>query len=259
MSSSDARAEYRAPTWRTSSLAGIRARRKPRLSWASSRQGQPTVTRHQLGKEKTTCLVNVLSSMGMTVDVVPGVTAMDSEGWRVTAAETSRQGLAQVHGRTFAIVIIHWESFDVSMSDILTTLHRDHADAKVFVCIPASTEAMDAVRAVHPEALLFSGRIDSAELAAWVASVMGRRVGDLRLDGGVVTHEPSGPTHKHPLAVRLVAAHPRKVVAHATGTAMEISRLRAWLRTIGSSVQVRSHVGLGMYSLDVAEVVERAA
>ncbi len=186
-------------------------------------------------------------------------TAMQTAGWLVTTAESSRLVSAQVHARHFVVAVVDWESFDVSMSDILTTLHRDHAEARVFVCIPASTEAMDAVRAAHPEALLFSGRIDAAELAAWVASVMGRRVGDLRLDGGVVTHEPSGATHQHPLAVRLVAAHPRKVVAHATGNAMEISRFRAWLRTTGSSVVVQNQRGKGLYSLVVEDVAEGAA
>jgi hypothetical protein len=75
-----------------------------------------------------------------------------------------------------------------------------------------------------------------------MSPVMGVRVGDLVVRDGVTVHEPSGRAFRHYVGVSLVVGTVLgfEVVLDET-EASAARRMRAWLRRVGSRVQVVAH------------------
>ncbi len=144
-----------------------------------------------------------------------------------------------------------------SVHEVLGRLHSHHMN-----CIPlvysAGVETIDEQARVyqsHPHALFQSKRHGFDRLLTRIESLLGGRVGDVAIRGGVVVHLPTGRTMAHRVAVTLLTAKRanRSVVLRAS-EARAARRFQQWLEEVGSPVLVRS-LGGRHYQLAVREVV----
>lgn len=143
-----------------------------------------------------------------------------------------------------------------SVNEVLGRLHSHHLN-----CIPlvysAGVETIDEQARVyqsHPHALFQSKRHGFDRLLTRIESLLGGRVGDLAIRGGVVVHLPTGRTMAHRVAVTLLTAKRanRSVLLRAT-EARAARRFQQWLEELGSPVLVRA-LGGRHYQLAVREV-----
>jgi CheY-like chemotaxis protein len=143
-----------------------------------------------------------------------------------------------------------------SVYEVLGRLHSHHLN-----CIPlvysAGVETIDEQARVyqsHPHALFQSKRHGFDRLLTRIESLLGGRVGDLAIRGGVVVHLPTGRTMAHRVAVTLLTAKRanRSVLLRAT-EARAARRFQQWLEELGSPVLVRA-LGGRHYQLAVREV-----
>jgi CheY-like chemotaxis protein len=139
--------------------------------------------------------------------------------------------------------------------DVLRRLHTHHLN-----CIPmvysAGVETIDdqaRVYASHPHALFQSKRHGLDPLLQRIEGVLGGRVGDLALRGGLVVHLPTGRTTNHRVAVTLLAARrANRSVVLRESDARAARRFADWLDEVGSSVLVRA-LGSRHYQLAARE------
>ena len=135
--------------------------------------------------------------------------------------------------------------------DVLRRLHARHLN-----CIPlvfsAGVETIDDQARVyesHPHALFQSKRHGIERLVQRIEGLLGGRVGDLALRGGVVVHLPTGRTTNHRVAVTLLAARrANRPVMFRDSEARACRRFGGWLDEVGSSVLVRA-LGACNYAL----------
>jgi CheY-like chemotaxis protein len=141
----------------------------------------------------------------------------------------------------------------VSVQDVLRRLYIHHLN-----CIPlvysAGVETIDDQARVyesHPHALFQAKRHGFDRLAQRIEGLLSGHVGDLAVRGGVVVHLPTGVTMNHRVAVSLLTAkRAHRAVVLNESDARAARRFQGWLRTIGSTVLVRS-LGRGQYQLAV--------
>lgn len=158
------------------------------------------------------------------------------------------------------LALLDWTSerdrLGVSTAEVLAGLARTHRDAIALVCDPAVADpaAMGPMCAAHPRVLLHDPRLGEASLGARLDRLLGRTVGDLRLEAGVLCHSPSGDLFPHRLGSRLLLAHPGAVeIDPASGERMALLRLRRWLEEHRSCVHVTAQRGVSLYRMRVAQ------
>jgi len=143
----------------------------------------------------------------------------------------------------------------VSVDQVLGRLHSHHLN-----CIPlvysAGVETIDEQARVyqsHPHALFQSKRHGFDRLLARIESLLGGKIGDLAVRGGVVVHLPTGSTMSHRVAVTLLTAKRanRSVVLRAS-EARAARRFQQWLEGLNSPVLVRA-LGGRHYQVAVRE------
>ena len=143
----------------------------------------------------------------------------------------------------------------VSVDQVLGRLHSHHLN-----CIPlvysAGVETIDEQARVyqsHPHALFQSKRHGFDRLLARIESLLGGKIGDLAVRGGVVVHLPTGSTMSHRVAVTLLTAKRanRSVVLRAS-EARAARRFQQWLEGLNSPVLVRA-LGGRHYQVAVQE------
>jgi hypothetical protein len=103
-----------------------------------------------------------------------------------------------------------------------------------------------------PTALAHSPAAGPALLASRLDLLLGRVVGDLRIDQGLIIHERTGAEYHASLAVRLVLAYPHAVSCEVHSDVVAMCRFRRWLAAQGSTVRVTSSRGMHRYQLVVA-------
>ena len=143
----------------------------------------------------------------------------------------------------------------VAVDQVLGRLHSHHLN-----CIPlvysAGVETIDEQARVyqsHPHALFQSKRHGFDRLLARIESLLGGKIGDLAVRGGVVVHLPTGSTMSHRVAVTLLTAKRanRSVVLRAS-EARAARRFQQWLEGLNSPVLVRA-LGGRHYQVAVRE------
>ena len=143
----------------------------------------------------------------------------------------------------------------VGVDQVLGRLHSHHLN-----CIPlvysAGVETIDEQARVyqsHPHALFQSKRHGFDRLLARIESLLGGKIGDLAVRGGVVVHLPTGSTMSHRVAVTLLTAKRanRSVVLRAS-EARAARRFQQWLEGLNSPVLVRA-LGGRHYQVAVRE------
>jgi CheY-like chemotaxis protein len=178
------------------------------------------------------------------------------------ATATPRHAMARLEGRRPILAIIDLDMSRapaaerrVSVDDVLRRLHQRHVN-----CIPlvysAGVETIDEqarVYLLHPHALFQSKRHGEKRLLERVNGLLGGRVGDLALQGGVVVHLPSGEPMPHRVAISLVTAkRANRPLLLSESDARAARRFQRWLQDRGSLVAVRA-LGGRHYQLTVRE------
>jgi CheY-like chemotaxis protein len=178
------------------------------------------------------------------------------------ATATPRHAMARLEGRRPILAIIDLDMSRaplaerrVSVDDVLRRLHQRHVN-----CIPlvysAGVETIDEqarVYLLHPHALFQSKRHGDKRLLERVNGLLGGRVGDLALQGGVVVHLPSAEPMPHRVAVSLLTAkRANRPLLLSESDARAARRFQRWLQDCGSCVAVRA-LGGRHYQLTVRE------
>jgi CheY-like chemotaxis protein len=176
------------------------------------------------------------------------------------ATATPRHAMARLEGRRPILAIIDLDMSRapaterrVSVDDVLRRLHQRHVN-----CIPlvysAGVETIDEqarVYLLHPHALFQSKRHGERRLLERVNGLLGGRVGDLALQGGVVVHLPSGEPMPHRVAISLVTAkRANRPLLLSESDARAARRFQRWLQECDSCVAVRA-LGSRHYQLTV--------
>ena len=156
------------------------------------------------------------------------------------------------------LVLLDWspkpDRFGTSTRELLATLARAHRDSITVVCDNAVVDPVvaGAIHQAHPLALTHDARLGDGSLGARIDRLLGRSVGDLRLDSGAVFHERTGDHFLHQIAARLLIAHPGSIeVARTDSDRMAVHRFRRWLAKRDSCVQVVAKRGVHCYQLVV--------
>ena len=171
-------------------------------------------------------------------------------GLEPISASGPRQALARLENHEPLLAVIDLDMSrapaserSISVHRVLGRLHSHH-----FNCIPlvysAGVETIDEQARVyqsHPHALFQSKRHGFDRLLARIESLLGGKVGDLAVRGGVVVHLPTGLTMGHRVAVTLLTAKRanRSVVLRAS-EARAARRFQQWLEGLNSPVLVRA-------------------
>ena len=140
-----------------------------------------------------------------------------------------------------------------TVSDVLQALYERCGGCFVIVYSVRADEIEERKRIerVHPMAM-FVSKLDGREaLIDRIRRMMGVRFGDLLVRRGVTYHEPSGQNFGHRVGVSLVlgATLGQEIVLDDT-EAKAARRMRAWLREVGSPVQIVD-LGHRAYTLEV--------
>jgi hypothetical protein len=141
------------------------------------------------------------------------------------------------------------------VEDLLRVLYEHHGGCFVLVYSVRADEILERkrVEAIHPFAMFVSKQDGPQALVERIRRMMGVRFGDLMVRRGLTTHEPSGDVFIHSVGVSLVlgAALGQEVVLQDT-EAKAARRMRAWLRRVGSVVQIVD-LGHRCYALHAPE------
>lgn len=141
---------------------------------------------------------------------------------------------------------------------LLQRLHRSYPHLIAIVTAPTSATpnwpAM--VCQSHPGVLTHALDADAIPmLVDRVRRLLGRSIGDVASQGGLLMHLPTGTIFTHPVATRLVSAYPHWIrVPRAGGGVTAVFRLRKWLDGCGSQVSVEALRGTGEYRIVCSEV-----
>ena len=142
-----------------------------------------------------------------------------------------------------------------TVEDLLRTLYEQHGGCFVLVYSVRADEILERkrVESIHPFAMFVSKQDGPHALVERIRRMMGVRFGDLLVRRGLTTHEPSGEVFIHSVGVSLVlgAALGQEVVLQDT-EAKAARRMRAWLRRVGSIVEIVD-LGHRCYALHASE------
>jgi DNA-binding response OmpR family regulator len=182
-------------------------------------------------------------------------------------ASSPRQALSRLerHDPLLAVVDLDMsrapahERRRAGVHDVLRRLRTHHHN-----CIPlvysAGVETIDDQARVyesHPSVFFQSKRHGRERLLQRIEALLGGRVGDVALRGGIVVHLPTGRTTNHRVAVTLLAARrANRSVVLQDSDARAARRFGDWLDEIGSNVLVRA-LGNRHYQLATREPVDR--
>jgi CheY-like chemotaxis protein len=170
--------------------------------------------------------------------------------------------LLRTHAPTLAL--IDWNMAlspdpDRTSEAALKELCRLHPDAYTIVFatnVGTDLTLQERIALAHPSAVTHDKRLGLDSLMTRVRKLLERRLGDLAIDHGCVTHVPTGRRYKHRAAVKMVLAHPRDFYAgRRTATYQAIYAFKLWLHELDSSVSVDS-LRAGFYRLVVREEQE---
>ena len=184
-------------------------------------------------------------------------------GLRPVVTGSPAQAEIQLEDAAPCLAIVDWQpgSHHGTTCDLLAALSGEHPGAIAIVCDPAIADlaAGRAIAAAHPGALLHDRRLGDGSLGARIDRLLGRGVGDLRLDQGALCHVPSGDIYTHALGARLLLAYPSAVeIDRTSGDRMALMRLRRWLESHRSCVYVTAHRGVSLYGMRVTNAAAQA-
>jgi hypothetical protein len=181
-----------------------------------------------------------------------------SRGLEPTGCTTAAKAAWLIEERRFGLVLVGWaptpDRHGTTTRELLRALYRCHRDATTVVCDEAISDPKVAsvIHEAHPNALTHDARLGHGSLGARIDKLMGRSIGDLRLDRGVVVHDATGDVFAHPIASRFLLAHPGGIEVSRQGAeVVAVHRLRQWLAKRHSCVQIVAQRGTRVYRMTV--------
>jgi CheY-like chemotaxis protein len=171
-------------------------------------------------------------------------------------APNPRKALARLHYHRPVLAVIDLdmsraERSAKTVNDVLARLYEHHGECitLVYSSSVSTIVQQDRVIGVHPMALFQDRNEGDEALVRRISRLLTARFGDLVIENGVVRHQTSGKTYRHRVAVSLVMARrSRQDVALDESASKAARRFKAWLREVGSAVEVvtrgRKHYGL---------------